>query len=1039
MSKATKKNASKNVLTQEQLNIFKLLLLIVTLFVSFYSPYVRGLFFEPEQFVAQIILLSIFIMYWIYKWLKNDRSFVKTPIDYAALGLVFAYFISSFTAVSQRLAVSEFLKYAMYFVVFLILSDIVNSEKEKKIVLWTIISSALGVCIVGIDSVAGGKIVEVLNSLFKAIHLNVNFFGLFVEGRIHSTMQYPNALASYLLAVFFLVMGLTITSEKWAKAVASSVSFVLLTTFVFTLSRGTYILLILAIPLFLLLLPKGCKLKGIYSIVTVGIVTGVFSFLLSNFISGTFSNKVFIWGLILSGALISFFIRFTDDFVIKVFSKINVKFAIVSSTVISALFAIVFVSVLNTTAPLQLGHAQNGKDGYVERDILVRLSSNKNYKLVFKVDGKSENKNAQFVYRIYMETANERSIATGNKVAIADKQYNITKGIEEKEIEFTMPENAKMVGISFQNYYSGTNVVFYNAKIVEADSGKLIKNLKLKYKYKFAEVIFSRFENLTRDKSLNTRMLFINDGFKIFKDWWLLGAGGGAWRLLNFKYQSNLYWSTQTHNYPLQVLIESGVIGFAFLVLLFISIVISFIKLHRKKDNGKINENIMSVAIFTAIVFLFLHSIIDFDFSLSSIYLLVWQLIALINTDARKHLIQRQSDIERNKNNTNAITKNPIEGLKNKLQKGFCCYPIVVIIISIIVLILPIRLLTAYTYAKDALKCVERNNLDEAMQIMEKAIELDYLNTEYIIGYVPIASKPDFKLGYIDLLISKLESVSTNSDENNDKAILNNYIIKAQKLVKKAEKHAKNNADLCMNIGAYYLRTSEKEKGFEYITKSAELKPLVPLQWKNKAKTSYALATNYFQQGDDKKGLDYIDKTLGIIEEVKEVNKNNLSPFTFDEEMQGYLEKAYYLKSEYNNNQVNLEKLIFQSVFEMDVDNNNIPDQWFINNKPILDTNLDDGIFRVNSKDLNKDSYIYTRNLSFELNSSYRIDVEVLNSNGIESIPYMITGISGIEQLNHIDNIYSARFTPTGISEDNCLVIYIKGDYEIKNVRIVKE
>lgn len=1042
MSKVAKKNSGKNMVAQGQLNIFKMVLLIGILFVMFYTPYLRGLFFEPEQFVTQIILLSIFILYWIYKWLKNDRSFVKTPIDYAALGLVLSYFLSSFSAVSQRLAVSEFLKYAMYFVVFLMLSDLVNSEKEKKFVLWTIVASALGVCIIGIDSVAGGKIVGVLNSLFKAIQLNINFFGLFVEGRIHSTMQYPNALASYLMAVFFISMGLTITSGKWAKAVMSSISFVLLTTFVFTLSRGAYILLLLAIPLFLLLLPKGSRLKGLYSIVTVGIATGGFSVVLSSFINETSASSVFIWALILSGILISFFIRFTDDFVIKVLSKINAKLAVISLTVILVLSTLVLVFVLNATAPLQLGHAINEKDGYIEKSNVVRLNSDENYKLVFKADAQSQNENAPFVFRIYIGTINESGIATGEEVAIIDKRYNATKGIEEKEIEFTVPINNEVVSIAFQNNYSGTNVVFYDAKILEADSGKLVKNLVLKYKYTFTEAILSRFENLTVDKSFNTRILFISDGLKILKDWWLIGAGGGAWSLLNFKYQSYLYWSTQTHNYPLQVLIETGVIGFTFLAMLVIFIVISFIKLFRKRECDKTNESILKVAVFTSFVFLFLHSVIDFDFSLSSIYLLVWQLIALINIDVRKHLATIQEDKSnegKNRNKTKASNKKSIEVLKNKLQKGFDVFPIIMIILSILVLIFPIRLFKAYTYTNEAFKYVKGNEIDKAIQIMEKAVVLDYLNTEYITGYTPINSRPDIKLGYIDLLLRKLESVSKNSDQNNEKAALNNYIIKAQKLIKKAEKYADNNADLCMNIGAYYLRTSEKEKGFEYLTKSVDLKPLVPSQWKIKINTSYAIATNYFQQGDNKKGFDYIDKTLGILDEVKEVNRTNLSPFTFDEEMQGYLEKAYYMKSESNKNQVNLEKLIFQSIFEMDVDNNNTPDQWFISNKPILETNLKSGTFCVNSKDLNKDPYIYTRDLSFEVNSSYRIEVELINSKSIESIPYQITGISGIEQLNQIDKIYSARFTPSEISENNRLVIYIKGDYEIKSIRIIKE
>ena len=232
------------------LNKLKMVLLIGVLFVIFYAPYLRGLYFEPEQFLTQILLFSEFVLFWIYKLLTKDKLFLKTPIEYAAFGLTIIYLLSSFTAVSKRMAVSEFLKYAMYFAVFIMLSDLIRNDKERKIALWVMVVSAVGVCIIGIDSTAGSKIVSVLNSIFKAMNVNIEFFGLFVSGRIHSTMQYPNAFSSYLLAVFFVSLSLAMTSNKWIKSISSAISFILLVTFIFTISRGTYILYLFAVRYF---------------------------------------------------------------------------------------------------------------------------------------------------------------------------------------------------------------------------------------------------------------------------------------------------------------------------------------------------------------------------------------------------------------------------------------------------------------------------------------------------------------------------------------------------------------------------------------------------------------------------------------------------------------------------------------------------------------------------------------------------------------------------------------------------------------------
>lgn len=1022
-------------------NIFRMVLLIGILFLMFCVPYLRGLFFEAEQIVTQIVLLSIFILFWVYKWIKRDRSFIKTPIEYAAIALVLVYLMTCFTAVSQRLAVSEFLKYVMYFVVFFMISDLIKNDKEKKYVLWAIILSAMGLCIVGIDSTAGGKIVDILNSVFNFLGLNVKFFGLFVNGRIHSTMQYPNAFASYLMAVFFISIGMAIASKKLVRLFMSGISFVLLTTFIFTLSRGAYLLLLFAVPLFLLLLPKGSKLVGFYYMFTVFITTGAISIVLSRFISETSDNNFYIWPLVIVGILITSLFRFTDDFVMNILKKINVRVAIISLVVLLVISGVVLLYIFNASVPLELKHAIDENDGYIVKDKIIRLVANKKYRLVFSADAKSENYKASYSYRIIIRTTNESGISSREELTILNNQFNVSEGIEEKEVEFTVPQNREMIRISFQNYYAGTSVTFYNAKILEEDSDKEVERIVLKHKYPFVESIFSRFENLTADRSYNTRIQFFKDGLKLFKDWWLIGAGGGAWSLLNFKYQSYLYWSTQTHSYPLQVLVETGFIGLTIMIWFFISTVISYISTSRRKTE-KASRDAVNAAIIIAVVFLILHSAIDFDFSLSSIYLLVWQLIAILNSDNRQDLLTSESS-QNSKTRKDKVRKLFINTMKSKLHKGLDAYPVVMIIISITVLICPIKFLNAQNHANNALVSFRENDLDEAIKSMEKASEIDYLNAKFITGYTPIASRPEIRLGYIDLLIKKLESVSQQTNEstnNEDKIDLNKYIIKANELAKKAERHAKYDADLAMNLGVYYLKTKEKEKGIDYVERSVELKPLVPAQWQHKANVLYVVAMNYFQQGDSQKGLEYIEKVINIIDEAKEVNKSNLSPFKFNQETQKYLEQAYYIKNEINKKEANVGNLIFQSVFEMDVNNDNIPDQWNISDKTVIDAKMQDGVFVVNSNDKNKNDYIHTNNLFFESNSEYRIEVELANSANIKTIPCRITGISEkTEQLKFNGDVFTANISTSNINENNKLVIYAKDDYKIRNVKVVKE
>jgi len=124
------------------------------------------------------------------------------------------------------------------------ITDLASTMKDKLIVLWTVIAASVGLCVVGLDSASGGKLVDWLNNVFDFLHIPVEFFGLYVEGRIHSTIQYPNALAAYLMAVFFVTLTISIISSKiWQRLIAGVCSFVFVTTIILTLSRGVMILI----------------------------------------------------------------------------------------------------------------------------------------------------------------------------------------------------------------------------------------------------------------------------------------------------------------------------------------------------------------------------------------------------------------------------------------------------------------------------------------------------------------------------------------------------------------------------------------------------------------------------------------------------------------------------------------------------------------------------------------------------------------------------------------------------------------------------
>jgi hypothetical protein len=172
--------------------------------IIFYPPYLQGLFFEKHQLPTEIFVFVLFIVFCIYKWLKRDFILLKTPIEYISIVFIAVYLVSIINAVHTRSAIAELLKYCMYFAVFYMVTDMTETVKIKLIVLWTIIVSAVGVSIIGLDSSMGGTLVSLLNRFFSKLGVEGDlFFGLFVDYRINSTLQYPNALASYVMVFFF--------------------------------------------------------------------------------------------------------------------------------------------------------------------------------------------------------------------------------------------------------------------------------------------------------------------------------------------------------------------------------------------------------------------------------------------------------------------------------------------------------------------------------------------------------------------------------------------------------------------------------------------------------------------------------------------------------------------------------------------------------------------------------------------------------------------------------------------------------------------
>ena len=129
--------------------------------------------------------------------------------------------------------------------------------------------------------------------------------------------------------------------------------------------------------------------------------------------------------------------------------------------------------------------------------------------------------------------------------------------------------------------------------------------------------------------TVKERFVFYNDAFKLYKDHNLLiGSGGSAWKYMYGIYQSYLYHSSQAHSYIMQVLVETGALGFIFWCA---TIILFYVQAFIAKKKETTDKNLLAAIVCSGSA-LILHSFIDFDLSLPAIMLILWCILALLDT-----------------------------------------------------------------------------------------------------------------------------------------------------------------------------------------------------------------------------------------------------------------------------------------------------------------------------------------------------------------------------------------------------------------------
>jgi len=230
--------------------------------VLFFSPFLRGLFFDPELFSA-LILVAVSFAFCVYdQVLRRGKLTIKEPLDLAVLSLVLAYALSLLTAVHMRAAVRELLTVTAYFMVYWMACRAAKDQKGFNTLIIINYLAGAGVAAIGLGAAAGV----------------INYPGAYEGGRMMSTFQYPNSLAVYLAALNIAGLALSVKTEKLLyKLLYAAGNLLMVVVIIGTQSRGGWVLYPLAAAGFIFLIHPGCRWRALYHWVIFlgcGLVTG---------------------------------------------------------------------------------------------------------------------------------------------------------------------------------------------------------------------------------------------------------------------------------------------------------------------------------------------------------------------------------------------------------------------------------------------------------------------------------------------------------------------------------------------------------------------------------------------------------------------------------------------------------------------------------------------------------------------------------------------------------------------------------------------
>lgn len=287
------------------------------------------------------------------------------------------------------------------------------------------------------------------------------------------------------------------------------------------------------------------------------------------------------------------------------------------------------------------------------------------------------------------------------------------------------------------------------------------------------EDIKNRIENINFEQhSVLERGTFYMDSMKLYQDYPVLGAGGGAWAALYEKYQNNPYVSRQAHNFFIQYLVETGTVGILILLGFLFYIFYLYIRNYFKPSETGQDRHVFYIVTISLLI----HSIIDFDLSYVFLGVLVFfglgAMISHIDTSVNLKFIKETTVPYINKT-----------------------FPALLLLLSVIMFFVSAQNLKANSYFQEAIANASGGkSMSEVFGPLDEALKIHPNHPDYSLFKIDILQQgyqqtKDEK--YYSLLLDQINRMKSSEPHNRalvDQEIqanlLKNAVAEAHKIAK---------------------------------------------------------------------------------------------------------------------------------------------------------------------------------------------------------------------------------------------------------------